>query len=127
MSTLSATFEDEWEHIDGVEDAGYAFSATRGHRGATPTAPASGVKVRRSNPTQNELAIAAGTVGLDSTDCIWTIWADTLRSGGASDGALIVPETEDTLTTDDGDYRILSVRRTVDGHQYRCYSRKSVL
>jgi hypothetical protein len=122
-NTLVSDYEGEWAFVDGIEVAGYRFGPQRTWPGTAPTAPDSGVKVRRCNPTQQEIMVSAASgAGFETDDTIITIWAQTLFD----DDTIIEPKKGDFVTLDD-DWRILTVKRTVDYSQWRCMCRKSVL
>jgi hypothetical protein len=124
MSTLSTNYDDDWKHVDGIQDAGYEFGDAREFPdGEEQTAPSEGVKVRVTNPTQNEIVVAAATIGYESRDMIITIWSRTLCSGEER----IEPADGDWIIFCDGKrWRIRSWKMCVDGAQYRCMCRKSV-
>jgi hypothetical protein len=85
------------------------------------TAPASGVKVLRCNPTHDEKIIAAATsVGYDVTDQVFVIWAETLM-----DGEDVIEPVPGDLLNIEVDWIIRSVKRTVDYSQWRCMCRRS--
>jgi|LakMenEpi03Aug12_release.lakeMendotaPanAssembly.Ray.scaffolds.fasta_scaffold655286_2 hypothetical protein len=119
---LSVNFEDDWQWIDGVEDAGYTFGPDREFvTGEELTAPAGGVKVLRCNPTHDEKIIAAATsVGYDVTDQVFVIWAETLM-----DGEDVIEPVPGDLLNIEVDWIIRSVKRTVDYSQWRCMCRRS--
>jgi hypothetical protein len=122
---LVSDYEGEWLYIDGVEYGGFVFGPDRVFRTASPTPPTTGVAYFMSSPTHNEVAIAAATYGYENDDCILTIWAQTLMDGAT----VIEPRPGDFADLDgqDGRWRILSSKRVMDGAQYRCMARKSVL
>lgn len=121
MGKLSIDYSDDWQLVDGVEDAGFEFSPQREFDGTPPTAPDDGVKVRRCNPTKSDIMHAgAQGVGLESTDITFSLWSTTLRSGSE----LISPARGDFILVDDGDYRILTCTRTMDYAQWRCVCRR---
>lgn len=118
---LSVDFEDDWQWIDGVEDAGFEFGPDREFDGATPTAPGGGVKVLRCNPSHDEKIVAAATsVGYDVDDMVFVVWAETLNDGTDP----IQPLPADILRVE-VDWIIKSVKRTVDYSQWRCLCRRS--
>lgn len=120
-NNLSVDYEDDWEWIDGIEDVGFRFGPQRTHRGATPDAPTSGVKVFRCNPTQKELMMAAANGSIESSDMVFVCWASTLMDGCMS----IEPKIGDFFVAD-RDWRIIQVKRTSDYAQWRCMVRESV-
>lgn len=123
--TLVVGYSGDWQWVDGVEDAGYEIGPQRVFRVSTPTAPASGVKMRRCSPTNPDLVSATAMgVGLESTDMTFTVWAETLADPNTS--TRIEPAIGDLLLPTDGRWRILNFTKTVDGAQFRCYCRLSV-
>ncbi|WP_204466245.1 hypothetical protein, partial [Bifidobacterium pullorum] len=79
MSTYDPyiALKDDWQFTEGVIEGGYAYGSDRNTTGL-PVPPASGVKMRLGNPTQNQIAVAASTtIGYDITDRVVTIWANT--------------------------------------------------
>ncbi|MFN9110306.1 MAG: hypothetical protein ACK5XN_09580 [Bacteroidota bacterium] len=118
---LSVEWEGDWQWIDGIETVGFAFGPDREFDGATPTAPVTGVKALRSNPTHNEkIVAAAASFGFDVTDMNWTVWAETLND----DGDIIIPVPGDIIKAE-VDWIIQSVNRVLDYSQWVCYCRRS--
>lgn len=120
MTTLCVDYSDDHEHVDGIESGGFAFGPQREFSGATPTAPTTGVRFRRCNPTQNEVMVAAASFGYENNDMVFTVWAETLMD----DDTVIEPKPGDKLIADQ-DWIIKSVKRTVDYAQWRCMCRLS--
>lgn len=119
-TTLLVDYSGDWVHIDGVEDAGYEIGPQRVFRTSTPTAPSSGVKVRRGNPTKADMITATAMgVRLESTDMALTLWSETLADGSV----LIEPARGDFFVLSDGRARILNLTRMIDGAQWRCFCR----
>lgn len=74
-------FEGDYAYTEGVEQCGFEFGPDREFYGdVTPTLPADGdVRARRGNPQQADVIFyAAVGMGLNPTDVIWTIFAETL-------------------------------------------------
>lgn len=123
-----AQFADDWQNIPDVVEARYEFGDEREFEGTAPTEPTSGVRVRLANPTQNEIAVAAATVGYKTTDRVLTVWAKTLSSTYAFE-----PQPQDVIVLLDGDdedlsrWMVGSVKRTVFGAQFVCYCSASPL
>lgn len=71
-------FDEQWKYTEGVEDLGYQFGADRVFADSAPTAKLTGIKGRRTNPTQRQM-MATNAAGLTvaSTDQTWTIWSST--------------------------------------------------
>ena len=125
MTTLLVDYSDDWNYVDGVEDAGYEFCPQRVFRTSTPTAPGSGVKVRRGNPSKADLiGVTAMGIKIETTDMTFTVWAETLVDNGTT--TRVEAERGDYLVPADGRWRILNLTKTVDGAQFRCYCRLAV-
>ena len=120
-TTLSVDYSHEWLYVDGVEDCGFEFGPQRGFAGTPPVAPTSGVKIRRANPSKNDLITATAMgVRIETTDMTVTVWSETLNDGTT----IFAPERADYFTLgDEGRLRILSLTRTIDGAQWRCLCR----
>lgn len=121
-NTLSVDYEDDWQYLEGIEDVGFAFDT---QRSTTLVAPTAGVKAKRASPTHSEVAVAASTVGYESTDLVFVLWAKTLQSGTVVKTP-IVPQDGDTIIAFDTSWVIKSSKTNVDFSQYRCYCRRSV-
>jgi hypothetical protein len=93
----------------------------------TYTSPASvvfaTVKAKRRGLTYKEVAMA-GAAAVQSTDCVWEVWAETLQTAGVD----VEPEDRGTITASDGGvWQILSktVRTFKDvAVVYHCAARK---
>jgi len=122
---IIADYEGEWSYIDGVEYGSYAYGSSREFTAATPSLPVDGIAYYMANPSHHEIIQAAATYGYEPNDVTITIWAQTLM-----DGAVVIePANGDfiILAGGDGTWRILSYRRVMDGAQWKCMCRKSVL
>lgn len=124
--TLGETYDNDWQHVDGVQAAGYEFGPDREFAvGEEQVAPTEGVMVRITSPTQSEVLIAAGTIGYDTNDMMITLWQGTLCS---TNGTCIRPKVGDWIELCNGErWRIRSSKKVIDGSQWRCMCRESVL
>lgn len=122
---LVSDYEGEWLYIDGVEYGGFEFGPDRVFIQTTPNAPSSGVAYFMASPNKNEVMLAAATYGYEVNDTMVTIWSQTLMD----EDVAIDPMPGDIISLDgeDGRWRILSAKRVMDGAQWRCMCRKSVL
>lgn len=121
----SASLKDDWQYTEGVIDAGVAYGSDRATTGL-PVAPTSGVKVRKGNPTQNQIAVAASTFGYRSTDQIFTIWLNTLRVTPADESSSQVTLVEgDKITAGGITWIIKSIKETVYATQSIAYCQQS--
>lgn len=119
VNLLSVDYEDDWVYLDGIEDVGFVFGPQR--PAGSLVAPSSGVKAKRSALTHNDVVVAAATVGYETTDVSFVVWAQTLTSGGVP----FEPLPGDTIRAFDFDWIIRSVKRNADFSQYRCTCRRS--
>lgn len=113
--------KDEWQWVEGVSDAGFQYGPQTYVTGKA-IAPTSGVKVRRGNPTQNQIAVAASTVGYETTDQIFTIWSNTLRASPSNpNSARVYPQQGDLLIACGRTWIIKSIKDTMYDTQYIAY------
>lgn len=124
-----SVYADAWRYVPNVRDGGFAFGPQRRFAGVTPAAPATGVKMRKANPTQKELVAASATgIGIEGTDQTITVWAKTLSPTYAFE-----PHRKDVLIVNDDAgapverWIIESVKRTMFGAQFVCYCKSSPL
>lgn len=118
--------KDDWKFTEGVLDAGFSYGPDRDTTGL-PTEPSvDEVKVRLGNPTQNQIAVAASTMGYEATDRVLTIWANTLRSDPTDGGSdQIEPQQGDKMVADGLTWIIAWAKATVYKTQWLCYVRQS--
>lgn len=118
---LRGLYANSWQYAQGVEDAGYEFSAQRVFSGTAPGAPASGVKVLCSNPTTRQ-QVAASTVGvsIQGADKTIVIWAATLSATYAFE-----PRDGDVVILGEDRWIIRQVTSAVYGSQFVCYCQAS--
>ncbi len=113
--------KDEWQWVEGVFDAGFQYGPQTYTTGKA-AAPGTGVKVRRGNPTQNQIAVAASTVGYESTDQIFTIWSNTLRATPSNaNSARVYPQQGDMIIACGRTWIIKSIKDTMYDTQYIAY------
>jgi hypothetical protein len=116
---LSVDYEDDWLYLDGVESVDFAFGP---QRYTTQTVSGFDVKAKRSSPSHNEVVVAAATVGYESTDQVFVVWAETLID---TLNAVIEPMPGDKIIAFDYEWIIKSVKRNVDFSQWRMLCRKT--
>ena len=131
-------FATDWALCEGIEDLGYVFGPDREFEGDTPTTKTSGIKGRRGNPTQKQIAYANGAgVQVPATDQVWTIWESTFRADG--EDVLVMPAAGDKIQVlevdSNGDpvtplnvletWVVRYARRVLYGAQYLCYCYES--
>lgn len=118
-------YRDDWQYTEGVVDAGFAYGPDRDTT-SLPAAPASGVKVRSGNPTQNQIAVAASTFGYKATDKIFTVWSNRLRADPAdASSTAIIPTENDRLIVDGTEWVMRWVKTTVYETQFIVYCSRS--
>jgi len=123
-----ALYASSWRHLPNVHNAAFEFSPQRKFAGSAPTAPASGVKIRKANPTQKQMMEASATgIGFDGTDQIITVWAYTLSASYAFEpkpkDRLIILDDVTGLSVER--WLIESVKRAMFGAQFVCYCKSS--
>jgi len=117
--------KNEWQWVEGVFDAGFQYGPQT-YTDGKATAPSTGVKVRRGNPTQNQIAVAASTIGYETTDQIFTIWSNTLRTDpDDEDSDRVYPQQGDKLVACGRTWIIQSIKDTMYDTQYIAYCRLS--
>lgn len=117
--------KNEWQWVEGVANAGFQYGPQT-YTDGKASAPSTGVKVRRGNPTQNQIAVAASTVGYETTDQIFTIWSNTLREDPSDEGSdRVYPQQGDMLIACGRTWIIQSVKDTMYDTQYIAYCRLS--
>ena len=125
VNSDGAMYRNDWQFTENVVDAGFAYGPDRYVTGLA-AAPASGVKVREGNPTQNQIAVAASSHGFKATDKVFTLWTNTLRADpGDETTELISPEEGDRLTVDSVMWVIKSVKPVVYYTQAILYCQRS--
>lgn len=113
-----------WQFTEGVVDAGFEYGPDREVTGL-PAAPASGVKVRVGNPTQNQIAVAAASVGYETTDKVVTLWSSRLRADPENPAStLIEPMEGDFVIVSSVRWLIKSLKETLYSTQYICYCQR---
>ncbi len=118
-------YRNEWKWVQDVVDAGFAYGPDRAITGL-PAAPVDYVKVRISDPSQNEIAVAASTHGYEIGDLMITIWSDTLRETPSDpESVAITPFNGDKITVDGVTWVLKSVATAVYGWQFVCMARRS--
>lgn len=129
LTDYRSLYAGSWRHLPNVHDAGFEFSPQRRFAGTAPTAPTSGVKIRKANPSQKQMidASAAG-VGIDGTDQAITLWAYTLSASYAfepkpKDKIIVLSSIGIELER----WIIESVKRAMFGAQFICYCKASPL
>lgn len=121
MSQEYDLLKNDWQMTEGILDAGFEYGPQRYTTGM-PDAPASGVKVRKLNPTQSQIISAASTVGLRSTDGGFTVWSNTLRADPSEEtSTAIVPVENDRLVVEGVTWVIKTVKKTVYDTQFLVY------
>lgn len=111
--TTAIDIQGDWQHMgDAIEDVT--------HTDKTDDSETAEVKANRSELSFREVS-ANGPAGLEPTDVVWVVWAETL------DG---VPAQGDTLTDSAGEvWTILSMAVKTIGAiviKYRCVCRQQV-
>lgn len=118
-----AMLADDWRFAEGVVDATFDYGPDRNRTGLA-AAPATGVKVRPGNPTLDQIALAQ--VGYETTDRLFTIWSDTLRTDPADPlTERLYPDSGDRLTVGGLLYIIQYVKQTMYDTQYIAYAKLS--
>jgi uncharacterized membrane protein YgcG len=115
---LSVNYEDDWMYLDGIEDLGLEFGSSRVTRYIAPT---NGIKAKRASPTHNEVIVAASTIGYETTDLVFVVFAATMLFNSV----VVEPLPEDKLIAFDTNWTIKSVKQNVDFSQWRCYCRRT--
>ncbi len=110
MATAS-NIAGDWQHMgDVIEDMT--------HTDATDDVARENVKTHQEELSFREIS-AGGIIGLEPTDIVWIVWAETLA---------VVPAQGDTLTDSANDvWSILSLTAKTIGAtviKYRCICRK---
>lgn len=121
-------FEEPWEYVEGIEEAKYAFGPDREWPGTAPTAPTSGVRVRRGNPMTPQAQALAAQANLQPkpSDVVFTIWGSTLGSDSwkpAEGDILIILRNGAEVER----WIIRSAKTAVYGKQYVTYCTESPL
>jgi hypothetical protein len=120
-------YRDDWQWTQDIYDAAYVYGSDRNTTGL-PTAPGAGVKVRILEPTQNQIAVAASTVGYDSSDRVIEIWSDRLRAHPTDETSQIIrPMPADKIVVDSVTWIIKSANSAVYGWRWVCMCKESAL
>lgn len=126
FSGEKALYANSWQYTQGVKTAAFVYGANR-YTVGLPAAPASGVRVRVGNPSQDDIAVAASSFGYLPTDRVVTIWSNTLRADPLDAlSERIAPLPNDKLQIEDEsgrlhEYVIKSVKEAHWDTQYVCY------
>lgn len=117
---------NDWQYTEGVTTAGIEYGPQTYVTGKA-TAPADNVRVRKGNPTQNQIAVAASTFGYAVTDQIFTIWSHTLREDPLDpDSERVYLVQGDFIVHAGKRWRVEWVKATIYDTQYVAYCKLSV-
>lgn len=112
---------DDWQWVEGVVVGAFEYGPDRFTTGL-PEAPDTGIRLRIGNPTKNQIAIAASTVGYRTTDQVITIWSDTLREDPPDENSQqLEPMEGDFIIVSGYRWMIKSLKQTVYETQWVCY------
>ena len=111
--TVASDIAGDWQHMgDVIEDVT--------HTDTTDSTERTEVKANRDELSFREIS-ANGMVGLEPTDIVWIVWAETLA---------VVPAQGDTITDEASDvWGVLALSAVTIGAtviKYRCICRKQV-
>lgn len=106
----SYELENDWEYVDGVEDAVFIFGSDR----ETTLVPGDSCKVLVANPKPSGSDFRV-------VDLMITVWAETLLD---SQGVKIEPDENDQLKVGNINYVILRAAPAMMGSQWVCSCRR---
>lgn len=125
MKTIETFYDNDYKSIDGVEFGTFEYGPDRELDASEPTTPRNGVAMFVTSPSHKEVVVAAGTIGYEPSDMVIVVWQSTLCG---TDGQKVIPKNGDWLERCNGErWRIRSRKKIMDGAQWRCLCRETVL